>query len=229
MIVVLVVYTELKIPNSNLLVMRIYEIIKILNKRYRINVERENPFDVLIGAVLSHRTKDEVSWPATERLLRKANTPDKISKLSEKEIVKIIKPVGFYNQKAKRIVKICKTLLKVYDGKVPRTRKELMTLPGVGGKTADIVLSYSFGELVIPVDTHVAVVSKRLGLTENKEPEKIREDLHRLIKGKKRLIVNNLFVEFGKEICQKRLPKCYTCPIVKSCPYEPKNLKIPLK
>src|SRR3989337_3571289 len=160
---------------------RAERIIKILNKRYKVESFREPPFRVLIGTVLSHRTKDDVSWPAYERLLKTANTPEKMAKLSVSQIAKVIRPTGFYNQKAKRIKKICKILLEKYMGKVPRTREEMMNLPGVGGKTADIVLSFSFGKPVIAVDTHVAVVSRRLGFTKNKDPEKIREDLHRII------------------------------------------------
>jgi len=208
---------------------RIEKIIKILNKMYKIKVWKGKPFDVLIGTVLSHRTKDEVSWPASEKLLKVANNPEKMSKLSEKQISKIIKSVGFYNQKAKRIRQISKILLEKYKGKVPRTREELMKLPGVGGKTADIVLSYSYGQPVIGVDVHVAVISKRLCLTKSNEPERIREDLHKLVSERLRLIVNSLFVEFGKEICQTRVPKCYMCPVVKLCPYEPKNLNLPPK
>ena len=96
------------------MVKNIEKIIRILNKRYKIKVWKERPFDVLIGTVLSHRTKDEVSWPASDRLLKAANTLEKMNKLSEKEIVKLIKPVGFYNQKSKRIKQICKILKEKY-------------------------------------------------------------------------------------------------------------------
>jgi endonuclease-3 len=178
----------------------------------------------LITTVLSHRTKDQTTRKASEQLFKAANTPEKILRLSEKKIAKLIYPVGFYNQKAKRVKKICKILLDKYKGKVPATREELMQLPGVGGKTADVVLCYAFGREVVPVDIHVAVISRRLQLTKNKNPEKIREDLHRQIPEKYRRLVNHLFVEFGKEICRTRLPLCYKCTIVKLCSYENKNL-----
>lgn len=202
----------------------IQKIIKKLNKLYGVRPHRSEPFKTLIGVVISHRTKDQVGWPAEKRLFAKADTPEKILKLSEKEIAKTIYPVGFYNQKTKRIRQICKMLLEEYGGKVPRTREELMKLPGVGGKSADIVMLFSFGEYVIPVDTHVAVISRRWHLTKQKEPEKIREDLHKIFKGKERMIVNNLLVEFGKEYCTARYPKCKICPVLKFCPYENKNL-----
>lgn len=203
---------------------RIERIVGILNKRYKIKPRREDPFRVLIGVVLSHRTKDEVSWPASKILFARAKNLNGFLKLSEKEIAKIIYPVGFYNQKAKRIKQICRILKEEYKGEVPKTREELMKLPGVGGKSADIVLLFSFGENVIPVDTHVSVISRRWHLTKSKNPERIREDLHKIFKGEKRIVINNLLVEFGKEYCTARFPKCRICPVLKLCPYESKNL-----
>ena len=203
---------------------RIEKIIEILNERYRIEFWKEEPFKALVETVLSQRTRDENTEKAASQLFRVADTPKGILKLDQRKIEKLIHPSGFYRQKAKRIKQISKIILEKYKGKVPKTREELMELPGVGGKTADIVLCYAFGKKVIPVDVHVAVVSRRLGFTKNKNPEKIREDLHELIHEKNRRIINYLFVEFGKEICQTRKPLCYKCPIVKLCPYEPKNI-----
>lgn len=202
---------------------RIEKIIRILNKKYKVKAIKEDPFKVLIGAILSQRTKDDVTWPTNEKLFRVVKRPEDFVKLSEEKIADLIKPVGFYRQKAKRIKELSKILIEKYGGKVPRTREELMQLPGVGGKTADVVLCYAFGEEVIPVDVHVSVVSRRLNLTKNEDPEKIREDLHKVIPEKYRRIINHLFVEFGKEICRTRLPLCHRCLIVKLCPYEPKN------
>lgn len=202
----------------------IERIIKELNKLYDVKIRKEDPFRVLIGVVLSHRTKDETSWSAFSRLFKKAKNLDGLLKLSEKQIAKIIYPVGFYNQKAKRIKQICKILKEKYHSKVPATREELMQLPGVGGKSADIVLLFGFGHRLIPVDTHVAVISRRWHLTSNKNPEKIREDLHRKIPERYRIIFNNLLVEFGKEYCTARFPKCRICPVQKLCPHENKNL-----
>ena len=200
------------------------KIIFKLNKIYHVRVRRGDPFKVLIGTILSQRTKDEVTWPANDKLFRIVKKPEDFLKLSEKEIAKLIKPVGFYNQKAKRIKELSKILVEKYDGKVPKTREELMQLPGVGGKTADCVICFGFSEYVIPVDTHVAVIARRWHLTKQKNPEKIREDLHKIFKGKKRLIINNLLVEFGKEYCTARYPKCKICPVLDLCPYESKNL-----
>lgn len=194
------------------------KIIKILSRKYYIDIRFGTPFRVLIGVVLSHRTNDRVSVPATNRLFKRANAPEKIIKLSEREIVKLIYPVGFYKQKAKRIKKICKILLEKYDGKVPKTREELMELPGVGGKSADIVLSYAYGQPVIAVDAHVLWVSNQLEWSKSNKPEKVREDLHRIIPLKYRLLVNQLLVEFGKDICITDRPKCQICAVEKYCP-----------
>ncbi|MEM5882997.1 MAG: endonuclease III [Candidatus Aenigmatarchaeota archaeon] len=196
-------------------------IIKILNKKYKVKPWKEKPFKLLIGTILSQRTRDEKTSQAWKRLFLKANTPEKILNLSEKEIQNLIKDVGFYRQKAKRIKKISQIILEEYKGKVPSSREELLKLPGVGPKTADVVLSYSFGKPVIAVDTHVATISKRLGWTKSDKPERIREDLHKIVPKKYRLIINNLFVEFGKEICRAK-PKCYVCPIIKFCKFSKK-------
>ncbi|MFH7860673.1 MAG: endonuclease III [Candidatus Aenigmatarchaeota archaeon] len=193
-------------------------IVKILNEKYKVKPWKEKPFKLLIGTILSQRTRDEKTSQAWKKLFSRANTPEKILNLSEKEIQSLIKDVGFYRQKAKRIKKISQIILQEYKGKVPSSREELIKLPGVGPKTADVVLSYSFGKPVIAVDTHVATISKRLGWTKNNEPEKIREDLHKIVPKKYRLIINILFVEFGKDICKAK-PKCYACPIIKFCKF----------
>jgi endonuclease-3 len=203
---------------------RIEKIVEILNKRYKIKLRREDPFRVLIGTILSQRTKDEVTWPTNEKLFRFVKKPEGFLKLSEREIARLIKPVGFYNQKAKRIKELSKILAEKYGSRVPKTREELMELPGVGGKTADCVLCFGFNDSVIPVDTHVAVIARRWHLTNHKNPEEIREDLHKIFKGKERLVINHLLVQFGKEFCTARFPKCRICPVLELCPYENKNL-----
>jgi len=208
----------------NFMERKIEKIIQILQKRYKVKLVREDPFRVLIGVVLSHRTKDDTSWSAADRLFSRAKNLNGFLKLSEKEIAKIIYPVGFYNQKAKRIKKICRIIKEKYHGKVPNEREKLMGLPGVGLKSANIVLSHGFGVPVIATDTHVAVISRRWHLTEHDDPDKITEDLEREIPLKYKMIFNSLLVEFGKEFCTARFPKCRICPVLKSCPYENKNL-----
>jgi endonuclease III len=197
----------------------IITIIRTLDKLYGFRYSKQKPFKVLIGVVLSQRTNDDVSFPATDRLLKKAKNMDEILKLSEKEIQKIIYPTCFYRNKAKRIKEICKILKERYHGKVPDTREELMKLPGVGGKSADIVLSYAYMKPVIACDTHVIWISNQLGWSKSKDPEKVREDLHRIIPLKYRQTLNDYLVQLGREICKTGRPKCSICPIRKYCEF----------
>jgi endonuclease-3 len=180
----------------------------------------------MVSAIISQRNRDEVTEKVAGELLRKASNPAKMLKLGRAGITKTIRSANFYKTKAKHIHEAAKTIVKNFDGKMPTTRTELMQLPGVGGKTADIIMLYSFGEHVIPIDAHVQTVSQRLGWTKNKDPEKIREDLHALFSPKERPYINILLVEFGKEFCRMHLPKCYMCPIERLCPY-PYKTKAP--
>lgn len=197
---------------------KIEKIIKILRKKYNFEVKRDEPFKVLVTTILSQRTKDEVTDLASERLLKKANTPKKLLTLKSTEIEKLIYPVGFYKQKAKGLKKLSKILIERYNGKVPDNLEELKELPSVGDKTASCVLLFGFNKNTIPVDTHVARISKRIGLVEkNLSPEKIRLELEKYLEGEERDIINQLFIQFGKEICQPVKPKCEICPVQKYC------------
>lgn len=205
---------------------RITKIIKILQKKFKVKFEKGDPFRVLIGVMLSHRTKDTTSWPATNRLFARADTPEKILKISAKEIEKIIYPVGFYKTKAKRILQTCKMLIENFDGKVPNTMEELMQFPGVGPKSAAIVLVWGFEIPAVPVDSHVNRVMQRIGVVKKGlQPEKTQKILEEIIPENLKLVANHSIVQFGREICQPRKPLCYKCPIVKLCDYKPKNLK----
>lgn len=204
----------------------IEKIILGINKLYDVKIEKENPFRVLIGVMLSHRTKDTTSYPATNRLFATADTLEKILELSAKEIAKIIYPVGFYKTKAKRILQTCKILIENFGGKVPSTMEELTQLPGVGPKSAAIVLVWGFGIPAVPVDSHVNRVVQRIGIVKKDlPPEKTQKILEETIPENLKLIANHAIVQFGREICQPRKPLCYKCPIVKLCGYEQKNLK----
>lgn len=204
---------------------RVNAIVRILEKRYQVYSGRGEPFRTLIGCIISQQTKDEVTWPATQRLFRLAKTPETMLRLDKRTIQKTIYPASFYRIKSGYIKDACRHLIRHHNSRVPKTREELMAIPGIGGKCADIVLLYSYGDGVIPVDTHVARISNRLGWTKNKEPEKIREDLHKLFTPRRRVVINNLLVEFGKEICRGAYPKCYDCPIEDKCGYSGKYFK----
>lgn len=202
------------------------KIVSILKKLYGgIEFVKQSPYHVLVGAIISQRTMDQTTDRVSADLLRKAGNPKKMVSIGKSGISKIIRSANYYRTKSKRIYEMSKMILDDYNGRVPKTREELMKLPGVGGKTADIVMLVARDASVIPVDTHVAVVSRRLGWTKENTPEKIRNDLHSMFKKNQRRNINILLVEFGKETCTKHMPKCFRCPIRKLCPYPSKTLQ----
>lgn len=193
---------------------RINQIVSFIKERYGKNIDSHptttsKAFDVLIYCILSQRTREENTQIASESLLRVANTPEKIIKISVKRLQELIRKAGFYRNKSKNIKKLCKILIEKYNGRVPKTREELMSLPGVGFKTSAIVLSYGLGKPIIAVDTHVFRVSKRLGLAhEEADVEEVRESLQKIIPKKKWYLINLGFVNFGREICKPLNPLC---------------------
>ena len=196
------------------------EIIKILKKRYHSISYKADPFKVLITTILSQRTRDEVTREASKRLFKELRSIDDFLKVNVKKIETLIKPVGFYQIKARRIKEIVRILSRDYDKKVPNKREELLKLPGIGEKTADCVLCFGYNKPVIPVDVHVSVIAKRLGIASEKDGyRKIKEKIEKKVKNKDKKIINALFVEFGKEICRTRAPKCDICPIKRFCKY----------
>lgn len=201
----------------------IIKIIDLLKKEYPDDFSGSNvsrhPFKVLIGTVLSHQTRDERTLMASRNLFSKFDTPQKLANASINEIKKLIKKVGMYNTKAKRIKQISKILLERYDGKVPRDYGSLLSLPGVGRKTANIVFTYAYGKGdYIAVDTHVHKVSNRLGIVKTKTPEKTEQELYKAIPKKEWKYINELFVQHGQTICKAR-PLCERCVISKYCDY----------
>lgn len=206
---------------------RIDKIVGILKKELKkyglpavtaVAKEKRDPFRVLISTILSLRTKDKTTLEASKRLFDKADTPEKMLKLSKEEIEKLIYPVGFYHRKAGQILKISEILTKKYNGKVPDDLDTLLTLPGVGRKTANLVLNEGFGKLGICVDTHVHRISNRLGLVKTKTPEQTEFALRQILPKKYWIIFNTLLVTLGQNICTPVSPKCSICPIEKYCP-----------
>lgn len=199
-------------------------ICRFLKDRYRRHLLdlknwHDDVFQLLIATILSQRTRDENTEKAAAQLFKIARTPKAILNLNQETLEKLIKPSGFYRQKAKNIKKVSKIILEKYKGNVPSSRTKLLELPGVGWKTADVVLCYGFGKATIPVDVHVAVCSKRLGLTKHTEPEKIRIDLEKIVPENCKRIINLGFVNFGREICLTRNPRCGICELKKICGY----------
>lgn len=200
---------------------KIQKIIEFLERRYGANIKKhrwKDPFKVLIGCVLSQRTRDENTERAVNSLFSVAGTPQQMVKIPLKRLEKLVRASGMYRQKAQRIKEICRILMNEYGGKVPRTREELMQLPGVGLKTSGVVMCYGYRKPLIPVDVHVEVCSKRLGLVpKNAKPEEIEKKLEKIVPENKRHLMNLGFVEFGKEICRTRNPRCDACPIRRLC------------
>lgn len=184
-------------------------------------------WQILISTILSARANDNATIPVSKELFKRYPTLEKLSRADAKRVKKIIKRTVYYNQKTKYILNTAKILLKEYKGKVPQDMDELMKFPGVGHKVAACVLVYAFDKPSIPVDTHVAVISQRLGWTKQTDPKKIMFDLMKKIHQKHWNIINELFVIHGQTICFKRNPHCYECPISKYCLYKHKNILRP--
>ncbi|MEW5996621.1 MAG: endonuclease III [Candidatus Micrarchaeota archaeon] len=176
------------------------------------------PFAILVFTALSARTRDETTIRAGKRLLSKAPSPEKLSRLPVPQIRKLIYPVGFYRTKARHLHSLACRLIFVFGGRVPSDFKSLTSLPGVGAKTANIVLASAFGKDTIGADTHVHRISNRLGLVKTKSPEKTGDALGRIIPDKYKRKLNMAMVAFGQTVCTPLRPKCSECPLTKACP-----------
>lgn len=195
-------------------------LIRVLKQRYNFQCKRSNPFEILVACILSQRTRGVNTEKAVKKLFSKAKTPTQILRLESGEIERLIKSTGFYRQKAKRIKQICRILIERHNSKVPNERDKLLELPGVGFKTADVVLCYGFGIPTIPIDTHCNRISKRIGLVDEKANlEMVRKELEKIVPIKYRHIVNMGLVRFGQETCRPIKPRCDSCPLKRSCNY----------
>ena len=182
-------------------------------------VQTAKPFRILIATILSARTKDENTTKAADKLFKLYGTPQKLAKAKVKDVEKVIKSVGFYHVKSKRIIEVANLILSKYNGKVPADIDKLVDMPGVGRKTANCVLVYAFEKPAIPVDTHVHRISNRLGLVDTKTPEETEMALREKIPKKYWLDINNTFVMYGQNICKPISPMCDVCKIRKICNY----------
>jgi len=178
----------------------------------------KNPFLILISCLLSLRTKDSVSLPASQRLFAVAQTPQEMVGISTKELEKIIYPVAFYRKRAQNIQVVCKELIERFAGLVPGSEDELLTISGVGRKTASLVLGEGFDIPAICVDTHVHRISNRLGLVATKTPAETEIALKKLLPKEQWIEFNRLLVMWGQNICVPISPKCSECAIVNLCP-----------
>jgi len=176
-----------------------------------------DPYQVLIACLLSLRTKDETTGPAARRLFALAGTPADMLTLSRQQIEKAIYPVGFYRTKAQTVLDISRVLLERYGGKVPEEIDELLTLKGVGRKTANLVVTQGYGKPGICVDTHVHRISNRWGYVETKTPEETEMALRKKFPRQYWIEYNDLLVALGQQICHPTSPRCSLCPVQRYC------------
>ncbi len=181
--------------------------------------EDGDPFRILIGTILSHRTKDENTTKATENLFSRYKTPAELASADPRTVRRLIRPSGFYNMKTKNIITASKQLVEEFEGRVPDNEEDLLKLRAVGRKTANCVLVYAFNKPAIPVDTHVHRISNRLGLVKTKKPEETEAELVRTVPKRYWVDLNDLFVRFGQTTCKPIGPKCPTCSLSRSCEY----------
>jgi endonuclease-3 len=181
--------------------------------------EQGDPFKILIGTILSARTRDENTTKIVSRLFARFKTPQDLAAADIDEIKKIIHSIGFFNVKAERIKQVSQTLVANFGGQVPCDIDQLLELPGVGRKTANCVLVYAFDKPAIPVDVHVHRISNRLGLVRTKMPEQTELQLSRLVDRRLWTKVNDMFVMYGQNICLPVNPNCKACDLKKICRY----------
>lgn len=179
----------------------------------------DDPFRILICTILSQRTRDENTEVACQRLFSRYSSPWTIAKLKPDQLYELIKPSGMYRQKAERIVEVSKIIVERYQGKIPSDLEELLKLPGVGRKTANIVLYHGFGKPALAVDTHVHRISNRIGFVTTKQPEETEVELSKLIPSDLWGPLNGSMVEFGRNICRPNKPLCERCPFTEECKF----------
>jgi len=179
---------------------------------------KSTPFQILISTIISLRTRDPVTFESSERLFARAPDPLLVSKMDTSEISQLIYPAGFYKRKAENIKQISEILLDKHEGHVPRNIEDLLALPGVGRKTANLTLGLSYGIPSLCVDTHVHRIPNRMGWVETKTPEKTEFALVKILPQKYWIEINELLVAFGQTICTPVSPKCSECPFKDDCP-----------
>lgn len=201
---------------------KIFELLKKKIKKPKIELNYKNNFELLVVVILSAQATDVSVNKASPKLFARANTPEKMLKLGETGLKKYIKTIGLYNSKAKNIIKASQILVEKYNGKVPHDRKALESLPGVGRKTANVILNTAFGEPTIAVDTHVFRLANRIPLAPGKTPEEVEKKLLKLVPKEFHANVSNLLILHGRYTCLARKPKCAECVIRDLCEYKGK-------
>jgi endonuclease-3 len=198
------------------------EIVRILSETYpdaKVALRFSNALEMLVATILSAQCTDEKVNEVTATLFEKYPTAEDYLRVPEEELKRDIKPTGFFNQKATSIREACRRIVEVYDGRVPDTMEDLLTLRGVARKTANIVLSNAYGKVEgIAVDTHVKRLANRLGFSDERDPDKIERDLMRLVPRDRWFHFTYVLIDHGRAICAARRPRCEECPVSHLCP-----------
>ena len=201
---------------------RALKVVELLEKEYpnaKVALQYANPLELLIATILSAQCTDQRVNIVTKTLFKKYTKPEDYAKANLQELEKEVRSTGFYHNKAKNIQNCCRMLVDKYNSKVPKTMNELLELPGVARKTANIVLSNAYGIIEgIAVDTHVRRLSQRLGLTENEDPNKIETDLMQIVPKENWARITDLLIFHGRKICTAKKPRCDICVLNKICP-----------
>ena len=201
---------------------RVLKIISLLRKEYpdaKCSLNHSNPLELLLATILSAQCTDERVNIVTGDLFRKYRRPEDYVNVPRLELEADIRPTGFFRNKAKSLQGACQMIIEKYGGRVPNKVDELLSLPGVARKTANVVLGNAFGIASgVVVDTHVSRLSQRLGITENKQPEKIERDLIEVVPKKDWIDFSHLLIYHGRRVCKARAPQCGDCVVEKLCP-----------
>jgi endonuclease-3 len=202
----------------------IYSRLRDLNPHPDTELHYDSPFELLVAVILSAQATDVGVNKATDKLYPVANTPDEILALGVRGLKPYIKTIGLFNNKAENIIKTCRILIDEHGGEVPTTREALEKLPGVGRKTANVILNTAFGEPTIAVDTHIFRVSNRTGIAKGKTPLEVEKRLVRLTPDEFKKDAHHWLILHGRYTCKARKPLCGECPIVEWCEYRSKEL-----
>lgn len=201
---------------------RTHRILERLAETYpasRCSLTHDDPYQLLVATVLSAQCTDARVNASTPALFRRFPTPADLADAPTEEVEELVRPLGFFRNKARSIVGLSQALTERHEGRVPDRLEELTALPGVGRKTANVVLGVAFGQAEgVVVDTHVKRIANRLGLTRHTDPEKIEQDLIRLLPEEERVIFTHRVIDHGRAICTARNPRCWECPLADLCP-----------
>jgi endonuclease-3 len=212
-------FSQYEIPDNTQNFDRIWALLKEEYPDVKPSLNYSNPFELLVATVLSAQSTDVQINKVTEKLFKKYRTAEDYASADIRELENDLYSTGFYKSKAKNIKAAAQMIIERYNGEVPRTMEELISLPGVGRKTANIVLARGFGVIEgIAVDTHVKRVSRRLGLTKNSDPEKIEQDLISLARKEDLDSISMTLIYHGRSVCQAKKPKCPSCVVNQLCP-----------